>query len=74
MVLIIMFDHRSKSTGSFKSNIIMVSIKFMLNMVCLFFLLHLITHQPCSGPQSTCCQELDGVGQVFSRSPQLVGG
>ena len=30
--------------------------------------------QPCLDPQSTCCQELGGVAQVFRHSPQLVGG
>ena len=29
--------------------------------------------QSCLDPQSTCCQELGGVVQVFRRSPQLVG-
>ena len=30
--------------------------------------------QPCLDPQSTCCQELGGLAQVFRHSPQLVGG
>ena len=29
--------------------------------------------QPCLDPQSTCCQELGGVAQVFHRSPQHGG-
>ena len=33
-----------------------------------------VVSQPCLNPQSTWCQELGGVVQVFRRSPQLVGG